>query len=705
MLSHNDNYWKLIVLLLLSTSLSWAQTSWEKCDPVLRHLMLQEAWVTVHPVRVYKNGQAVNHSGATVQQIAAWHGQPEVQYIESLRRFHPMLNISLSAVGADLVHAGVTGQSLTGQGVLIGIVDSGIDWRHADFIDAQGQTRIAAIWDQTDLSGNPPAGYNYGSFYSKTEIQAALEGTGPQVGGVDTWGHGTHVAGIAAGNGRATGNGQPANTFVGVAPGAELVIVKGGDTQFIENQILDGLAFCYGFADALSKPIAVNLSVGSSHYGPHDGTSFFESSIDEMLWSPGRMLVISAGNDGQESIHFKGETSSVSAYTVSFAVGENATGVKDFIGFDIWADHWSSLLELSVITPSGDTLGPVKSGQAVQQWEQGEGRIYLDHASTGIDARNNSYHTWLRLSDAGTGNASMDNLAAGTWTLRFIGATSSFDGWLYEHSLPASLTRGGDHNTLLPEPANAYLPMTVGGYTTRENWPSLWADPWGPYPVEVGDIAGFSSPGPTRDGRRKPDLAAPGEHILSALAATSVRPTDHYAGLDSVHSAWAGTSMAAPHVTGAAALLFELDPTLGSSQIKSYLINSASQDAFTGNQLWDGRWGRGKLNVLAAVSNAPVDGGEKAPDSFELLCNFPNPFNPSTTIQFFLSQAGITRLDVFNVRGCKTNTLVNKFLTQGSHQVLWNGVDENGKPLPSGVYFYCLNHAGDMRTQKMMLLK
>ena len=202
-------------------------------------------------------------------------------------------------------------------------------------------------------------------------------------------GHGTHVAGIAAGNGLGAKNGKEGGVYTGVAPKAHLIIVKGGNEQFYSDDIFNGISYMFQKAAAINppRPIAVNLSVGGTQLGPHDGTSLFERGIDELLnWEngDGKVIVISAGNDGNKNIHFSGELSpgvSQDTVWVDFQVDVNLTGFQDYLSFDIWY-YWYSSLSVSLKTPSGQLLGPVESGSKVL-WHTEEGEISIDNASFG----------------------------------------------------------------------------------------------------------------------------------------------------------------------------------------------------------------------------------------------------------------------------------------------------------------------------------
>ncbi|MDQ7051948.1 MAG: S8 family serine peptidase [candidate division KSB1 bacterium] len=188
-----------------------------------------------------------------------------------------------------------------GRGVIIGIVDTGIDWRHGDFIDDRtGESRILYLWDQSLQPTNAeksPQPYNYGVEYTRDMLTQQIHGRGsPPVRSRDIHGHGTHVAGIAAGDGSQTAEPErfPPGTYAGVAPEASLVVVKVPEAIY-EDHILDAIHYIFDRADRLNMPAVINLSLGS-HFGAHDGSALLERAIDA-LSGPGRIVVKSAGND------------------------------------------------------------------------------------------------------------------------------------------------------------------------------------------------------------------------------------------------------------------------------------------------------------------------------------------------------------------------------------------------------------------------
>jgi subtilisin family serine protease len=329
----------------------------------------------------------------------------------------------------------------------------------------------------------------------------------------------------------------------------------------------------------------------------------------------------------------------------------------------------------------------------------------------------------VQVSDLESDGTVTDNLATGNWTLFFTGLllvvnrneVERFDGWLSESSLlnNAHLTSGADQSRLVAEPGNARLSITVGSYVSRNTWPSLFKDPYSPGGLTVGAISSLSSPGPTRDDRLKPDIVAPGEYILSSLSSfVSVAPAENFIATDMVHWAMRGTSMAAPHVTGAVALLFQADPYQTSSDIKDKLIKSARLDDWTGYDVWTQERGYGKLNALEAMRE--ITGCEKTdigmPDSYRLYPNYPNPFNGSTIIAYDVpSRIGYKHanvsLDIYDLRGRKICCLYHGQPLPGRYRAAWDGRDENGVSMASGVYVYRLTVGEMILSRKMILIQ
>lgn len=492
-----------------------------------------------------------------------------------------------------------------GAGVLVGDVDSGVDYNHPDFLDNGGQTRFVSIWDQT-VAGVFPAGFAYGTEWLPAALNA---NTATQT---DVSGHGTHVLGTAAGDGSGTGGAFAAHTFAGMAPMADLLMVK---TNFQTTGVFDGVAYAFNKATALGKNAVVNLSLGS-HFGPKDGTSPFESGLSA-LTGPGRIIVKSAGNERGQSRH--AEVFAAGAGTnVTMLVTGSANG--RILAFDGYYEA-SEEMNVRITTPNGTVLGPITLGNMTAAFPgtaTGNGNVYLENG-VALTATGDK-QVYIEIAGTATGNMN------GTWTFTFIPvitgpANGEVDLWRFFNSTGAAgnFVIGNLNEELISEPGNAVELITTAAWTSRQNWICCngTLSQFSGTPA-VGNIAPFSSNGPTRDGRLKPDIAAPGLAIISTRS-FDVAGNCPVSGASTLigdglnHTANSGTSMAAPHTTGACAVLMQKRGALTPAQIKAYLASHAIVDGFTG-PVWNNSFGNGKLhlgdlidpNVLVVAPN----GGE-----------------------------------------------------------------------------------------------
>ena len=542
---------------------------------------------------------------------------PGVITIEERRILHPLLDASAPAIGAPAARAE---SGLDGTGTLVAVVDTGADFRHADLRHADGTTRIAAILDfmhdRTSLHPELPD-YNGGAVWLQPDVDATLaaEAGGPApsdpVTEVDLNGHGTHVSGIAASNGLATGNGLPAGRYVGIAPGAQLVVVQGthGDASFTDSDVIEGLQFAVDTGVRLGLPVVANLSLGSNS-GPHDGTSDLEMAIDALFPAdqPGRAIVIAAGNEGGRDQHagawaLDGSvTLDVDTPNSSFADAE--------LAFELWR---TGSFAITVVSPAGHRYGPVNAGGFLNGPMTTEGQVLVDNgASSGPRADGRQTASVTVAGPAGGAPAS------GRWSLVFAGHATRWDVWISEDTggnTPAHFVDRVDEDGRIDMPATAHNAISVGSFITRNAWTTVDGDP-----VQRGGVVGqpsvFSSSGPTSDNRFAPDVIAPGEYVLSALSqdatpdnpasAFFVAPGNHLTwGDDGVHGVLRGTSQAAPHVVGAVALLFQANPTLTAVAARE-ILRTTARDGGAG---YTPKLGFGQLDVLTAVRFARGDRG------------------------------------------------------------------------------------------------
>lgn len=469
----------------------------------------------------------------------------------------------------------------TGRGVIIGVVDWGFDFAHPEFRHADGSTRILALWDQQKLSGQPPHPYGYGVVYTKEAIDGALKTANPYAtlgyhpGDVDPneeGTHGTHVASIAAGNGRGGG-------FIGIALEANFVFVHMGnlDSQKKTNlgdsvTLLEAIDFIAKTAG--NRPWVINLSMGR-HGEQHDGTTLVEQGLDAVVnAAPNRAIVQSAGNYFDRCIHTQGVIRP--GETKSFIWQVDVADITPN-QLEIW---YSGRDVLAIELKSANTLvkAQVKLGERTTINMQGHiiGNIY--HRAKEPNNLDNHINIFL-----------YPNAPPGNWEVKLIAqdvVDGRFHAWIerdlaLKHCQSRFSSQDAVENCTTGTICNGYRTIAVGAYNGHSN---------------EREIASFSSAGPTRDGRTKPDLVAPGVSILAARSASH-----HNHSETSLHIRKSGTSMAAPHVTGTIALMFEVASQPLKIEDTRNLLLATTQKPLEEERL---RFGSGYLDIKEAVKAA-----------------------------------------------------------------------------------------------------
>jgi len=525
--------------------------------------------------------------------LAAVRGLEHVPGLRSVNLpmpLQPALDVSVPEIGAAQVHGSTLPpySGMTGKGVVVGIVDTGLDLAHEDFRNADGTTRVSLLWDQTDKGGPHPGFpnfYSYGTEWTAADINsgAARE--------KDTDGHGTHVSGIAVGNGRATGNGLAAYTYVGVAPEAEILFCK---TTLTSDAVLDAVSWIQGSAG--SRPCVVNLSLGSQA-GPHDGTGELDIALAGLA-GPGRILVAAAGSYNLSRIHAQALIPGLSTVTFNMYVPfYSYTSNEEMVLIDGWYAG-SGLVNVYLTTPSGHV---VAGGSAINT---SDGFVFLDQ---GIYAGNGDRNVVVDISDR---DGESPPPATGYWAFHcqnMQATPTEIDFWIFYANLGVDVfwTNNVDNSELVLTPASSDSVLGVGAYVTKTTWNSIDGLSHG-YGEEVtlGARAPFSNPGPNRDGGLKPDISAPGMGIASSKSADATDPLLVAPGRvlpDGQHVISQGSSQASPHVAGVVALMLQANPGLSVGDVRKILVSTARHDAFTGTG-WSNYYGAGKIDALAAVN-------------------------------------------------------------------------------------------------------
>jgi len=588
---------------------------------------------------------------------------PKVRFVESVARIRPRVDISVPLTGAAALHQADPERigledPVTGAGVVYGSIDSGIDIRHPTFLNPDGTTRVEAFWDTCDMSGDPPPGFEGfgGTLYTREDIDAELAGE-DRFPHIDDGGHGTMTAGIGAGSGD---DGQ----YVGMAPGASIVVASifgdaagNCDNPNVANEFGGGTSVVseaarFIEATADGRPFVVNMSIGD-HLGPHDGTSLLDRDLEAIATAaPGRALVAAAGNEAGGGVH---AGALLPADGTIF--GLDAMGLFGYDGaVEIW---YPGDAEVEVRVRQRDACGA-----AVATGDDFEAdAYYVDNGRDGVDGRNGDHVALVEVygdivpagdDDAcaaacdrftqacgqdpfGEGGACFERCRT-AWNADRVdcvatyesdwGPDSNCNGTFYE-CLPVEFTvelrstNGSDARVdiygagfatqidgpgpdmTVGEPASSHGVIAAAAFVHRAHMRG-GLDAQG----ALGELTDYSSRGPMRDGRDKPEIAAPAELQTSALA----DGYDAYGVIVSANGLWqttsGGTSSASPHVAGAIALLFEAQPDLDLEGIHEALARGAGIDGDTGTPPGDG-WGWGKLRIdgaVAALSTIPTDG-------------------------------------------------------------------------------------------------
>ncbi len=555
--------------------------------------------------------------------LAELNGSTKIERIEKPQRQFEVLNDSMrSTIQVNPIHAGhpLLGTPYTGSGIAIGIIDTGCDLTHPDLIDSLGNTRIKFIWDQRKPNGaNTPQPFGYGQEWNEGEINAGVAQTNDEQG----FGHGTHVSGIAAGDGSANG------TNKGVAPEAVLIEVAINFNNTTNPTIMDAVNYIYSKAQQLGLPCIINASLGS-YYGSHDGHDLQSLMIKSMITQqPGRTLVAAAGNAGNRNFHLGYQVTSDTTFTwvrhnptypYTYLQIWGDTGTFNNIGFSVGAD-------VNLTDPS------FRGRTAFRNFAYSQGVAKKDtiFAPNGDRIATIDYYSSLQGPACLTEMIIRPDSTAYQWRLSATGS-GKFDVWKFYDG--AGTSQSGFQATGLPtvsavpDMVNYKLPdfnstivsgfqcldevITVGNHQNRTFYVDFAGNVYTDTVGTAGQIVANSSKGPTRDGRIKPDIAAPGSITLSSgqLSLLSQWQTIPVAvpliSQGGFHFRDGGTSSAAPVVAGVAALFQQAFPNATYLQVKNALLQCAVQDTFTGNQLPNNTWGAGKVNALNTMLNCAL---------------------------------------------------------------------------------------------------
>ena len=478
--------------------------------------------------------------------IGAFSRMEEIEFIEKPKKLYPQVTAGLGASCFYPLLQPVSGKALSGQGVYMAILDSGIDYTDPMFRYADGTTKIAWLWDQgkradAEKGEKPPQGFFTGVEYSREILNANLQKNSERLT-TDVTGHGTNVAKIA----------------VQGAPESELIIVKLDTARGAYPSTVSLLrAFTYVAkkSQAENVPVAINLSYGNT-YGAHDGSSLLERFIDNITEVGRNVICIGAGNEGASAGHFAGKLSENEIQRISFAMG---TYERSF-SLQLWK-WYADRMDISILSPAGEQYlirNQDAGGEAQQAVMEQTKLLIFSGRPQPYRKREEVYIDFIPVETY---------LNTGIWTIE-ITPRRIVNGELRLY-MPSAVVRSENTRFLLPSPAQTLtIPSTAQKVITV-----------GAYNAYVRSYAAFSGRGDA-DSRRaensKPDLAAPGVNIRI--------------GEGEGGAVVSGTSYATPFVTAAAALLMEYgivqgnDPFLYGEKVKAYLHAGARQ--LPGYDIW-----------------------------------------------------------------------------------------------------------------------
>lgn len=611
------------------------------------------------------------------QKVAAFTELTGMSYIQLDEPAKPAMDAARKSTRADSVHGGYNlPYAFSGKGVIVGVIDFGFDYAHPTFFDTLGTGyRVKKVWELNG-TGTPPSGYSYGrELTGDATIQAAGTDNTVQT-------HGTAVAGMASGSGF---GGDPTNAkYRGMAYDAEMVLVgvrrDSISTQWREgtfSDFADGINYIFTQAAAVSKPAVVNISWGSQS-GPHDGTSLFNQACNN-LTGTGKIVVMSAGNEGQENIHLAKTFTASDTVVNTFLTFTDPTYKRTWV--DIWGEPGKTFCATAQLfngATAGNTMDYICLDNMVHDTfliaSNGLDTCFIEYVSATAD-HNGRPHMILNIFNK---SATEDLRVSLKGTSGQIHAWDEYYYYGYTHSYSSnfeSLGRagavGGNNVSTASDMGAASSVLLIGAYASKNEYYDIFGtkQSYSGY-VNKGGLAPFSSRGPLVDGTTKPDITAPGITIGTATSSFDTRYSDTGKNKLSVVSSYThpgsgkkyfyaeflGTSASAPAAAGIIALMLQANPRLTPAQTKTIIINTALKDNFTGTIPTNGSnlWGFGKINAYAAVRQALQENSVYQFSGQKLDCTlFPSPNHGSFMLDYTGTKAEELTINVVNVAGAQ----------------------------------------------------
>lgn len=626
-----------------------------------------------------------------------------IDYIELDHIVKLLMDSARYVTCVDSLHTGINIPfPLSGKNVVVGVVDIGYDYTNPAYYDT-GYTnlRIKRVWDQS-ANGIPPSGYNYGSELTDTGSILSKKYSSTDED------HGTSTSSIAGGSGVGSKNNS---LYRGVAYDCDFVLVnKGFDYLEIRGmsitRLIDAFNYIFSYAQSVGKPAVINVSIGG-WTGPHDGSSLFAQACNN-LSGPGRILVFGAGNNGLSKIHLeKAFTSTDTAVSTILTMPYNENY------FEIWGEVGKTFcLEMGLLSKGNP--GVKTQRLCIDKKVHDLFLIGSDNDTSFINITSNINV----LNNKPVFTAEIIHKTKDSFYLTVSGNNGTIHVWDEEWGDfigNGSWAVEGDSRYTISEIACARSIITVSAFASKMSFKNLQnqnINVESKIAKNKGEMALFSSIGPTTDGRMKPDIAAPGCMMVSATNSFSpiFRPGGPYYFLSSAkftspvngriyyYSANQGTSFAAPMVTGVIALMLQASPSLEPERIKIILSQTALKDNFTTQTPDPTRWGAGKLNAYGAIKETiRWVGTTPIPQNANAIHVYPNPSQGKFTLAYESENTGYYFIEISNTLG-KVIKTESWQISNGKNRIELN-LEDYGK----GMYFISIIGQGGQVAKRVVL--
>lgn len=611
-----------------------------------------------------------------INQVAAFTHTTGISYIQMDEPVYPSLDVARKTTKADSAQGGYgLPIGYSGKDVVVGIIDFGFDYNHPTFYDTTYTNyRIKQVW-QMNGTVAPPTGYTYGKEITDP-VAIKLEGTDDP-----HQNHGTSVGGMAAGSGYGSPTSNP-RKYRGMSYQSDIVMVGvrrdsiGGQwMQGSFSDFLDGVKYIFDYATSVSKPCVVNISWGSQS-GSHDGTSLFNQACDTLA-GPGRIIVMSAGNEGQEKIHLSKTFTSTDTAIHTFLTFSPDTYRRTWV--DIWGEPTKTFCARATLY-SGGVAGNTTEFHCIDNAvtdtfliaANGIDTCWVEFITSSAEATNGKPRITVNL-----WNKSTDTIG-----ISVAGHDGKIDMWdeYYYYGFPHQFQSAFDSlgnswastgNTIstVSDMGSAEKVLLVGAYASKVGFTDINGNGWSysSY-VSANNLVPFSSRGPMIDGRIKPDITAPGLTITTSMSSydtshtatgsnsnsTVYKYTDPTTSKDYYYCEFSGTSASSPAAAGIVALLLQADPTLDPDHLKSILFATAITDSYTGTlpSAGNNNWGHGKINAYKALKQLVAEMGVYEYSGKHLDCAlFPNPNNGQFLLDYTALSNETANVTICNIAG------------------------------------------------------